>query len=704
MKKISGVIVVGFLCLSMFWMVSANLRPQSAKGGLTTGTSIGPQFISAHEFSDPFSSYSAHSLESSQGQGSCDTGLEDLSAADYTPANYPQSISYQDYTSIGASTQFSVSAPAGLAAISLGVMNGSAAVQVSQGGQVLLSKSVAGGSFDYVALTAANSYCYVNFDSSGQPLNVTASTISSEPIVAYNVYDNYISDYTASLITYPPQFALNLGPPSTPENTGLSFLLVAPNYTQPTPLSIWVGEGFSDPTTGKSWYAQVGSLSPAWVGSDSINVSYPFWEAFSNIFGSTPPYVDLNYPLTPGDTYNFTMMLVSDTTWEFAVNGTQIQEDGVTGFLNTTSSVSNGGADLGLETLTAWGGNVGITNLISVPTVMTFLVNGEWSEPGSFAFGTVGENWWNGNATSSPGIDLWGIAGHLEDSSVPVGSLLFNDSLPMSLDIPGTESEPIYGDYSYPQTSSGGGLVAVEVTSSTSLQVSPVSTPSFVSVVTYESGDYYMTSLTDAMVTAPAQFTVPEGTDVAVVYAANSSFNQTSSSVVNIVPLYHDVSIEGVIASKSVVGSGYSMSINVAAADLGSYTETVNVTAYANATIIGSENVTLSSGNSMTVTFTWNTAGFDYGNYALSAYALLVPGETNMGNNNMTGGTVYVGIPGDVDGIGRVNMNDVVSILKAFGSTVGEPNYNPNCDIDGKGRVDMSDVVIALSNFGQHYP
>jgi outer membrane protein assembly factor BamB len=166
----------------------------------------------------------------------------------------------------------------------------------------------------------------------------------------------------------------------------------------------------------------------------------------------------------------------------------------------------------------------------------------------------------------------------------------------------------------------------------------------------------------------------------------------------------HDVSIEGVIASKSVVGNGYSVSINVIAADLGGYTETFNVAAYANATVIESEDVTLLAGNSTTVTFTWNTNGFAYGNYTISAYALLAPGETNTGDNDMTGGAVYVGIPGDVDGIGRVNMNDIVSILKAFGSTPGQPNWNPNCDINGKGRVDMSDVVIAVSHFGQHYP
>ena len=78
---------------------------------------------------------------------------------------------------------------------------------------------------------------------------------------------------------------------------------------------------------------------------------------------------------------------------------------------------------------------------------MSFDVNNVWTAPSKFAFGQIGENWWNGHATSAPGIDLWGVAGNLQDPSVPVAAMLFNDSLPMIFDVPGTSSEPIYGTY-----------------------------------------------------------------------------------------------------------------------------------------------------------------------------------------------------------------------------------------------------------------
>jgi hypothetical protein len=148
----------------------------------------------------------------------------------------------------------------------------------------------------------------------------------------------------------------------------------------------------------------------------------------------------------------------------------------------------------------------------------------------------------------------------------------------------------------------------------------------------------------------------------------------------------HDVAVNNVPCSKTVVGQGFSAGINVTVANQGDYVETFNVTLLANATIIGSESFALPAGNSMTVAFAWNTTGFAFGNYTLSAYAQLAPGKTNAAST-FVGGVVTVTIPGDVNGEGKVDMGDVVTILRAFGSTTGTPNYNPNCDLEDNGRL-----------------
>ncbi|MGB8779056.1 MAG: NosD domain-containing protein, partial [Candidatus Bathyarchaeia archaeon] len=166
----------------------------------------------------------------------------------------------------------------------------------------------------------------------------------------------------------------------------------------------------------------------------------------------------------------------------------------------------------------------------------------------------------------------------------------------------------------------------------------------------------------------------------------------------------HDVAVPDVQTSKTVVGLGYNMSITVIVADYGAFNETFTTTVYANTTAIYAQSMNLASGTTKTITCAWNTTNLVYGNCTISAYALPVQGETDTANNNFTGGVVTVTIPGDVDGNGRVNMGDVVSLCTAFGSTVGQSRYVPNCDIDNNGRVDMSDLIIALRHFGQHYP
>ena len=106
--------------------------------------------------------------------------------------------------------------------------------------------------------------------------------------------------------------------------------------------------------------------------------------------------------------------------------------------------------------------------------------------------------------------------------------------------------------------------------------------------------------------------------------------------------LVHDMAVTHVTPSQTIVGQGYSTNMKVTIANQGDYTETSNVTAYTNTTIIGSENVTLSAGNSAEVTFTWNTTGFPEGNYTISAYAWPVPGETDIADNTLVGGIVQI--------------------------------------------------------------
>ena len=178
----------------------------------------------------------------------------------------------------------------------------------------------------------------------------------------------------------------------------------------------------------------------------------------------------------------------------------------------------------------------------------------------------------------------------------------------------------------------------------------------------------------------------------------------TANTPVTILFLGHDVAVVSVEPIRTAVGEGYNLSIGVTVQDFGVFNETFNVTAYANATLIGAQTVTLASAEEAHLLLTNSTVSMTIGEYTLNATAGPVPGQTDTTDSNLTGGNVSVTIPGDVDGNFKVNMNDIVLMLRAFGSTTGMPNYNANCDTTDSGKVDMADVIIALYDFGQHYP
>ena len=171
----------------------------------------------------------------------------------------------------------------------------------------------------------------------------------------------------------------------------------------------------------------------------------------------------------------------------------------------------------------------------------------------------------------------------------------------------------------------------------------------------------------------------------------------------------HDIGITNVITSKTVVGQGYCLHINVTIFNYGNYIETFNVTVYYNETAFILPNgknyttITLSSRNYTTLTFTWNTTSFAKGNYTISAYATPVLNETNTDDNTFIDGWIFVTIPGDVDGDRDVDIYDIVRMANIYGVSKPDPRYDTNCDIDGDGDIDIYDIVAAANNYGDSW-
>jgi hypothetical protein len=168
---------------------------------------------------------------------------------------------------------------------------------------------------------------------------------------------------------------------------------------------------------------------------------------------------------------------------------------------------------------------------------------------------------------------------------------------------------------------------------------------------------------------------------------------------------YDDVAVTAVTPSKTVLCKTYTCKINVTVENLGSYSETFNVTLYANTTAIDTiVNVVLANETSRILSFWWNTTGSAYGKYMISAKATAVPYEINTANNTRGGDTVIVTILGDVDGNSVVNILDVVKITGIYGAKRGRSGFDSNSDLDDNGAINILDVVVCTGHYGDKYP
>jgi hypothetical protein len=55
--------------------------------------------------------------------------------------------------------------------------------------------------------------------------------------------------------------------------------------------------------------------------------------------------------------------------------------------------------------------------------------------------------------------------------------------------------------------------------------------------------------------------------------------------------------------------------------------------------------------------------------------------------------------PGDVDGNGEVNVDDLIAVILAWGDCWGGPPVCPG-DIDGSGQVDVDDLLVVILYWG----
>lgn len=176
----------------------------------------------------------------------------------------------------------------------------------------------------------------------------------------------------------------------------------------------------------------------------------------------------------------------------------------------------------------------------------------------------------------------------------------------------------------------------------------------------------------------------------------------TADGTVHVTGGVHDIQTQNLTSLKGAVGQGYLNNFTVTVRNHGDFQETFNVSVRANATELIRKEVTVPSGNSSSIILVWNSTGFPYGNFSISAYAWPVQNETNTSDNTLVDGRLIVGIPGDIKTDGVVNILDAIKLGNAFNARPGSSTWNPDADINGDGVVNILDAIVLGNHFLQH--
>ncbi|MGC8618514.1 MAG: PEGA domain-containing protein [Thermoplasmata archaeon] len=370
---------------------------------------------------------------------------------------------YQPFTMINSSQKryYELNPAEGPSALSFGVMNTTVLFQVYGSSGLIYEGNVTGQPTNFNTTSVTSGYGYVNFQSNGSVYLYATDIGSKMGYLAFDLWNYYISNYSASLITLPPHLqqvfgtgTLNSRVPTfiVENNTGMSFTLKAPYYRESVPMAIFVGEGVYNPVNGNYWWAQLGFNN--WGMYD---VSYAGWGVFSN-YANTTGGTDDSYPLVPNETYNFTMETVANHSWEFLVNGYPVRENGHSAFYTAPTDFADGNAYLGVEVLVGQrAGPLNSTNFfqgsIIIPNAESFRIDGKWVRASNISFLYGVRDWEDGHGGSCAGMNLWGIEGNIQNSSIPNGEIVLNNGGQYPFEVPDGENYDVYpisGNFTLP--------------------------------------------------------------------------------------------------------------------------------------------------------------------------------------------------------------------------------------------------------------
>lgn len=177
----------------------------------------------------------------------------------------------------------------------------------------------------------------------------------------------------------------------------------------------------------------------------------------------------------------------------------------------------------------------------------------------------------------------------------------------------------------------------------------------------------------------------------------------------------HDVTVSNVKVSSAICKPGDLVQINHSIRNNGNILENLTITyahnrsdiwispEYMEPTVFYNETITIEQGGNFNSTFVWNTSNIQPGRYSIIVQASLVDDEVEAANNIFIGGSLILKMLTDLDMNGLINIVDIAIVAEAYGTSLGDENWNQNADLDYNGAINIVDVATVAQDFGKNY-
>jgi hypothetical protein len=165
----------------------------------------------------------------------------------------------------------------------------------------------------------------------------------------------------------------------------------------------------------------------------------------------------------------------------------------------------------------------------------------------------------------------------------------------------------------------------------------------------------------------------------------------------------NDLGLVNLIVDQNEVTAGQKVRIAVTIKNFKGLTEDANVTVYCNQTFLQTQLVKeLAPDEENILTFSWDTATFaSNASWVVWANMTTLHYDENVANNALMTDSAIVKIIAqyDLNSDGLTDINDIVLVASAFGSTPEKPQWKQIADINGDGIIDIFDLILIVIHF-----